>query len=73
MPCLGAEIQQPFALRVLANRAGEVVVRDAVDDLRPGLAVVVGPVDVRRAVVLLVPVRGDIGGAGADAATLRSG
>ena len=36
---------------------------DAVDDLRPGLAEVVGLVDVRLEVVQLIAVRRDVGGA----------
>ena len=63
---LGAQIQQLRLLDVLANRAREVGRADAVGDRRPGLAVIVGPEDVRLEVVLLIAIRGDISGAGAE-------
>ena len=60
---LGAEEQQSLALGILANRAREVVGRNAADDLRPALAVVRRLVDVGRAVGPLIPVAGQIRGA----------
>ena len=58
---LGAGVEQPLAVRVLAHHARRRVGGDAVlavGQALPRLAVVVGPVDVRRVVAEQVPVDG---------------
>src|SRR5262249_48407735 len=59
-PVLGAEVQELLALRIFADRAGEVGRADAVGDRRPGRAVVVRAEDVWLEVVHLVPVGCDV-------------
>src|SRR5579864_2022043 len=63
---LGAQVEEAAPRRVLAQGmdVGERAARDAVDDRRPGAAVVPGLEDERIAVVDLVQVDGDVGGAG---------
>jgi hypothetical protein len=61
---LGAEEQQPLALRILLDDASEVVRPHAGDDLGPRCAVVGRPVHVRRAIGALVAVGGDVRRAG---------
>ncbi len=59
---LGPGVEQPLLVGIFADGPGEVVLRNPVRDLRPRLAVVVGLVEVRRKVIMLVARRGDVGG-----------
>ena len=60
----GPRVEEAGDLRVLADRSHERIGRDAGGDLRPSAAIVLGLVDVRTEVVVLVAVGRDVGGAG---------
>ena len=67
-PEFGARIQQSLSVGILANYPSRRIGRNAVRtrcQLRPGLAVVVGPVNVRREIAELEPQDRNIGCAGA--------
>src|SRR5205823_13472847 len=56
----GAGIKQTRPLCVFAHRVNVIIETDAVDDLLPSLAVVIGLEDVRRAVIQLITLRREI-------------
>jgi hypothetical protein len=60
---LRAGVEHAAPHRILAHGVHVVVGGNAVDDLRPGLAVVVGPEDVRRAIAEQHLLDRDVGGA----------
>ena len=60
---LRAGVEQAAADRILAHGVHVIAGRDAVDDLRPGLAVVLGAEDVRRAVAEQHLLHRHVGGA----------
>src|SRR3989442_343135 len=59
---LRARVEKTLARGVLADHAGEVVSRDAIRDLRPGAAEVLGLEEVRTEVIVLVTRGGDVRG-----------
>src|SRR5437762_10702015 len=58
-----ARVKQTLTFRVFAHRVDIITCLDSADDLGPGLAIVFGAEDVRRAIFLQIILHRDISGA----------
>src|SRR6267143_55207 len=63
--------QQSFALRIFADGVDGLVFRDSVHDLLPGLASVVGPVNMRMQIVKPEPVDRCVNSAGIEVRSVQ--
>ena len=64
----GGGIEQPFGLRIFLNRVDEGAFGNAGDDVLPGLAAVVGAIDVRLVIGDAMAIDRGVGGLGIEVA-----